>query len=290
MKSIIDIINEKLKITKTKQKEIIVAKNKDDLRKIILDEMDIQGVNLDLRHIDVSNITDMYYLFDGNPKFNKIESLDITDWDVSNVKYAESIFENMDELKEIYGFGDLEFKVVERLDSCFSGCRKLEYIENIENFKLYPSCKHISFMFALCDNLNELDLNDWDVSNIEWFSGLFMNNKITKLYIDKWNVSNGYSFGNMFYGCINLISIDLSKWDISSGRVFDKMFAYCSELTSIGNVTNWNLKKCNDYSYLFYYCKKLTLDVTSWVFNDKAKKLSMYTYTNKKKFMRPNLK
>lgn len=288
MKSIIDIINEKLKITKTKQKEIIIAKDKDDLRKIILNEMDIQGVNLDLRHIDVSNITNMEYLFDTYSKFNKIESLDITNWNVSNVKSAESMFENMYELKEIYGFGDLKFKTTERLDSCFSGCHKLEYIENIENFKLYPSCTRISFMFALCDKLNELDLNNWDVSNVEWFSGIFMDNKLTKLYIDKWNVSNGYSFSSMFYGCSNLISIDLSKWDISSGRIFDKMFAYCSELISIGNVTNWNLKRCSDYSYLFYYCKKLTLDVTSWIFNDKAKKLSMYTYTNKKKFIRGN--
>ena len=290
MKNIIDIINEKLKINKTKQKEIIIAKDKDDLRKIILDEIDIQGVNLDLRHIDVSNITDMDYLFEANSKFNEIESLDITNWDVSNVKYAESMFENMSELKEIYGFGDLEFKVVQRLDSCFSGCHKLEYIENIENFKIYPSCTHLSFMFASCHNLNELDLNNWDVSNIELFSGFFINNKITKLYIDKWNVSKGYSFANMFYGCSNLISIDLSKWDISSGRFFDRMFAHCSELTSIGNVTNWNLKKCNDYSYLFYYCRKLALDVTNWVFNVKAKKLSMYTYTNRKKLIRPNLK
>lgn len=293
MKNLLDIINEKLKIRKPikQNRDKIIVKDKNELREVILDELDKYGEYLDLTHVDVSGVTDMSSLFDyTNDKFKMIKSINITGWDVSNVKTAASLFEDLDEVEEIIGFGDLQFVKNESFDNCFSGCHKLSYIENIENLKIYPPCQHLSFMFSLCDSLDELDLNKWDVSNITWFSGMFMTNKIKKLYIDKWNTSNAYSCSNMFYGCKNLTSLDLSSWDISGIKIIDKMFAFCENLSSIGNIKKWDISKCKDYSYFFYNCKKLTLDVTDWLFNDKAKKLSMFAGTNRKKLIRPNLR
>lgn len=289
MKSLVEIINEKLKISKEEQKEKIIAKDIKDLQSIILNEIRIQGVNISLKHIDVSAITDMSYLFSAKD-FKNVESIDISGWNVSNVKNVEGLFEELDELKEIIGFGDLQFKNVERFDSCFASCHKLEYIENIENLKIYPSCKSLSFMFSCCNKLEELNLNNWNVSNIEWFSGMFMSNYAKYIHVDKWDVSNGFSFSNMFYNCKNLVSLNLSGWNISKGKIFDKMFAFCENLQSIGKIDKWNLSLCKDYTYLFYNCKKLELDVTNWIFNDNAKKLSMFTKTNRNKFIRPNIK
>ena len=58
----------------------LVAKDKKHLKSLIHQEMEKNGPNCDLNHIDVSNVTDMASMI-WNSKFNG----DISNWDVSNV-------------------------------------------------------------------------------------------------------------------------------------------------------------------------------------------------------------
>lgn len=66
----------------------IVAKNKAYLKALILKRIEEEGPNCGLTDIDVSQITDMAYLF----YFTKFNG-DISNWNVSNVKTMESMFE-----------------------------------------------------------------------------------------------------------------------------------------------------------------------------------------------------
>ena len=89
MKELKHYINEAFKINKnTKIKKYnYFPKTKDELIDIIKQRIEDDGNECDLNDIDVSEITDMSYLF-CNSHFDG----DISRWDVSNVKNMKGMF------------------------------------------------------------------------------------------------------------------------------------------------------------------------------------------------------
>jgi len=67
----------------------IIAKNNKHLNYLINQEMKKNGPNCDLNHIDVSNVTNMSYMF-----FNSQFNGDISNWDVSKVTDMYGMFYN----------------------------------------------------------------------------------------------------------------------------------------------------------------------------------------------------
>ena len=67
----------------------IVAKDNEHLKLLIQEEMEKNGPDCDLNHIDVSNITNMTLMF-YESQFNG----DISNWDVSNVTDMSWMFCN----------------------------------------------------------------------------------------------------------------------------------------------------------------------------------------------------
>ena len=66
----------------------IIATNK-TIKEIVKSEIKRLGNNADLNHIDVSQVTDMSYLFEES-EFNG----DISNWDVSNVTNMRAMFDH----------------------------------------------------------------------------------------------------------------------------------------------------------------------------------------------------
>ena len=89
MKTINVYIEEKLRISNdtTRNQYALFPKTKGELKEMIKKEIEKNGNECNLNHIDVSKITDMEDMFRGS-KFNG----DISKWDVSNVVNMTRMF------------------------------------------------------------------------------------------------------------------------------------------------------------------------------------------------------
>ena len=106
-------------------------KSKQQLRKLIEQELEHQGPDADLNHIDVSKITDMEKLF---YKLD-IRNIKIDQWDVSNVKDMRNMFWNCSNFNADLSKWDVT-NVTDMLGT-----------------------------FGYCSNFNA-DLSKWDVRNV----------------------------------------------------------------------------------------------------------------------------
>ena len=141
MKSFKQHILEKLKVSvKNTTKHTLFPKTKDELKQMIKDEISKNGNECSLNHIDVSEITDMSYLF-RESKFNG----DISDWDVSNVKDMSYMFADSDFNEDISKWN----------------------VSNVED---------IGVMF--CGSKFNGDISKWKVSSLKRKSLMFFNSPL----------------------------------------------------------------------------------------------------------------
>ena len=112
-------------------------KTREELKEIIKQRIKVEGNEVNLNNIDVSQITNMSYLFE-NLDFNG----DISDWDVSKVK-------------------DMHYM--------FFGCKSFN--QDISNWNV-SKVKYMHSMFFGCEKFNQ-DISKWNVSNVKDFDSIF---------------------------------------------------------------------------------------------------------------------
>ena len=150
MKSLNKYIQEKLIINKDYRDSNIVVKSFDELRKIIEDRYDKLGAGtkqnpIDFNDIDVSNLQYFYNNEDkGIFEYTKFKYIDISDWDVSNIKSMRGMFFMCKELKSVGDISEWDVSNVTSMTSMFDGCI-----------------------------LFNQDLSKWNVSKVRWYSYMF---------------------------------------------------------------------------------------------------------------------
>ena len=148
-----------------KIKNKLKPNNNKELRLIIWYNIIEHGYNCDLNDIDVSNVTDMSWLFlwDVLHRFNG----DISKWDVSNVTDMTSMF----------------------YETSFNGDISQWDVSNVTN---------MSFMFGESKFNN--DISSWDVSKVENMNNMFVNSTFNK-NISNWNVDKVTIHNFIFRNC-----------------------------------------------------------------------------------------
>lgn len=156
--------------------------------------------------IDTSNCTSLANVFNGN---TAIKSINVSNWNTSNVTT----------------FGAL-----------FYGCRNLSEIKGIENFNVskMTNCDGVFRLTAI----TSLDLNKWDVSQCTTLAQLFREiPNLTNLYIDQWNTSKVTNFSNCFLSLPKLKTIDITNWDFSNATNVAQIFHTSGIANIIGGRT-----------------------------------------------------
>ena len=113
MKSLVQFIQEKLVIKKNKYKYL--PQTNKELQDIIYKRIKQEGNEVDLNDIDVSNITDMSYLFQ-NTNFNG----NISKWNVSNVKDMSNMFSGCESFN--YDISNWDVSNVKNMHHMFFRC------------------------------------------------------------------------------------------------------------------------------------------------------------------------
>ena len=193
---------------------------------------------------------------------NSLETLDVTNWDVSGCDSLFNMFNGCSSLKNI----DVSNWNVSRgidFKNMFLGCSSLETL-NVTNWDV-SKAQQLSYMFSGCTKLKTLNVTNWDVSNVKDFVAIFYNCTSLKILdVYNWNLKNALTINSMFYGCSNLLSLNISGWNVSKVIDINNLFYGCSKLQEL-DLNSWDVSKVQTMLNLFYNCLNLEdLNVSNW--------------------------
>ena len=149
----------------------------------------------------------------------------------------------------------------------FNGCTNLTSIEGIENLNT-SNVKNMSGMFALCSNLETLDLSHFNTEKVTTMAQMFYGcTKLHDLNISSFNTENVTSMNQMFSNCSSLDSLDLSHFNAEGVNYHGlyAMFSGCSSLKFL-DVSNFPANRPRmQLDAMFKGCSSLqTLDLSSF--------------------------
>ena len=178
-----------------------------------------------------------YSLFNGCSKINII---DISNFDTSQVTNMYAMFYGCSALTKIYGLNKIDTGNTYRLSYMFYNCSKLKSLD-LSNFDT-SKVTSMASMFYNCSKLTKLDLSNFNTCMVIDMSEMFEQcTNLKSLDIADINTSKVANMYAMFYGCDSLISLDLSGWNTLNTTDMQYMFSGCNSLTSIkvGDKFKW---------------------------------------------------
>ncbi|HCV3199857.1 TPA: BspA family leucine-rich repeat surface protein [Listeria monocytogenes] len=188
----------------------------------------VNVTSLDLSDFDTSNVTNMSSMF---WEARGLTSLDLSDFDTSNVTNMSSMFNGVRGLTSL-DLSDFDTSNVTNMSSMFWDARGLTSLD-LSNFDT-SNVTNMSSMFRSARGLTSLDLSDFDTSNVTNMSIMFSGvSGLTSLDLSDFDTSNVTNMSDMFWGASGLTSLDLSDFDTSNVTDMTYMFNRASKLQNL---------------------------------------------------------
>ena len=124
----------------------------------------------------------------------------------------------------------------------------------------------LSYILGILNHVEVIDISGWDTSNVIDMNFMFSQCKKLKkiIGIENLDVSKLEYANYMFYGCENLVELDLTNWNPKLLQKTRYMFYGCLNLKIIKNIENWQLPNMKEVKYMFSGCTKLDVDLSNW--------------------------
>ena len=181
---------------------------------------------LDLSFWDTRNVTTAYNAFD-ETSFD----VDVSTWDVSQVRSMGSMFQDATE---------------------FNGNVREWDVSNVSE---------MSLMFQRASKFNG-DVSSWDVGRVTKMDMMFADAKSFDRDLSEWNVGSVTSMLRMFAGA-TLFNSDLGKWDVSRVEDMTSMFDGATSFSGTG-VAQWTSRVGVDVRDMFSRATSVGDDASQW--------------------------
>ena len=215
--------------------------------------------SLDVSDWDVSECGTLTYVFE---ECRSLQTLDVSNWKVSNVTNFTNLFAGCSSLTSL-DVSNWNTSSAEDMYRMFANCSSLTYLD-LSHFTT-NGVTTFGRMFEGCSGLTTLDVSNFVTENVQekdfmgsGFGGMFSGcSSLTTLDVSSFSTGSASSLGGMFGGCSSLVSLDLSSFDTSRILGMGGLFSGCSALTNIVFGT-FDTHYCEDFSDMFRDCAGLT--------------------------------
>jgi surface protein len=193
-------------------------------------------------------VTDMTYMFTySTPNINSNTPLlfnqNISSWDVSNVNYMKSMFEDATAFNQNISSWNVSNVTV--LSDMFFGATSFN--QPIGSWNVINVAK-MAGMFRSAPAFNQ-NISSWNVSNVDDMLGMFQNATAFNQNISYWDVSNVNNMGNMFENA-TAFNQNISSWNVSNVTNMYYMFEDATAFNQ--NIGSWNVSKVTNMTNMFW--------------------------------------
>ncbi len=190
--------------------------------------------------------------------------MDLSGLDTSKVTSMREMFSGCTYLESIVFGSNWDTSRVMFMDSMFSGCKNLIEL-NLSNWKT-SEAYNMSNMFEYCEYLEKISFGDvWDTSGVHYMDRMFYGcNNLIELNIEDWNTSRVESMSFLFSECWELTTLNLEGWDTSKVTDMAGMFNLTSSLKELKFGKSWNTKNVTNMGGMFCGTGMTELNLNDW--------------------------
>ena len=203
------------------------------------------------------NLDDFPYYIQSSEYSEKITEC-IIDPSYANVKQRDlsNFFCGWKSLKSIHGIENLNTSKARNMESMFAICPNLESLD-LSSFKT-DNVISMGSMFSGCSSLTKLDISSFNTSNVTNMSSMFENcSSLESLNVSSFNTEKVTSMGIMFAGCKSLTSLDVGGFKTGNVTNMQNMFYECLNLKTIYASELWDMSNVEDTGEMFWGCSNL---------------------------------
>ena len=209
--------------------------------------------------------------------FTKMETIDLSSFNTSEVTTMNTMFYMMNSLKSIDVSGFNTSKVTD-MNAMFDLTGVIEQLD-VSNFDT-SNVTDMKWMFFGLNKLKKLNLTNFDTSRVTNMYGMFdaMTDVSEIKFGTNFNTRNVTNMGRMFSRTSSIQQLDLSHFNTGNVTAMNDMFSLMTSLTQINFGANFDTSNVTDMTGMFYQSTSLVnLDLSH--FNTKKVKsmISMFS-------------